>query len=186
MQDALWIDRCAAQFGRRWPSIEAVEASVIAGKLVASPAWRELDPERAADSYVWDVEERHPVSPSAFVLKWHYAGASDEQLVRAVAAAEQVFRETGVTPAAAARGQYRRACWDDGGFAAEDAPPDDALDAASAWDDAEGAAFDVCRNGSEFAPAGAGIELLWRRCAPRGADDPGDAVRSWGDLATED
>lgn len=186
MQDALWIDRCAAQFGRRWPSIEAVDASVIAGKLVANPAWRELDPEKAADSYVWDVEVLRPVSPSAFVLKWRYAGASDEQLVRAVAAAEEAFRRAGVTPAAAARAQYRRGCWDDGGFAAEDAPPDEVLDAASAWDAAEVAAFDVCRNGSEFAPLGAGIELLWRRYAPRGADDPGDAGRPWGDLATED
>jgi hypothetical protein len=123
---------------------------------------------------VWDVEVDHPVAPSAFVLKWHYAGASDEQLARAVATAEEVFRLTGVTPAAAARGQYLRGCWDEGGFAAEDTPvdADKALDAASAWDRAEAAACAVCCNGSEFPPAGAGIELLWRRCAPDGADQP--------------
>lgn len=188
MQDALWIDRCAAQLGLRWPSIEADQASVIARALVAGPTWRELDPEKGADAYVWDVEEHHPVAPSAFVLRWHYAGASADQLARAVAAAEEVFRLTGVTPAAAARGQYLRGYWDVEGFAAEDTPvdADKALDAASAWDRAEAAACAVCCNGSEFPPPGAGIELLWRR-HPRGADIPCAAgQQSWGDLATED
>ena len=186
MQDALWIDRCAGQLGRRWPSIEAEQASVIASALVARPEWRELDPERGADAYVWDVEEHHPVAPSAFVLRWHYAGASADQLARAVAAAEQVFRETGVTPAAAARGQYRRACWDVGGFVAKHRPAAKALDAASAWDRAEAAALSACCTDSEFPPPGAGIELLWRR-HPHGADIPCAAgQQSWGDLATED
>jgi hypothetical protein len=161
MNDALWIDHFAARLGYRWPSILAEEASKIASSLATEGAWRELGPDDSADAYVWSIEEVREVKPSAFELVFSNSSGPDApDALRACAAAAEVFREAGLTPAACARGWFERAGWDRRGFIEDDErPSDDEIDAAMAWDRAELAAAKAY--GGEVTGS-AGLELLWR------------------------
>lgn len=161
MDEALWIERCAAQLGRRWPAYKASEAGVAAQHLAADTPLREMSPETAADAYVRSVEEESPVLQSAFVLRCTCEGVDDDLLARAVAAAEEVLIEACVSPAGAARGQQSRSRWEDAG-SADDRPTEDELIAANAWDQAEAAAFAVCATSLQYGPPCAHLELRWR------------------------
>lgn len=158
MNDALWIDHCAAHLGCRWPSITPEEASQIAESLAAEASWRELSPEGCADAYVWTNEAEREVKPSALELVFSQGTGPDAQ--QACAAAAAVFREAGLTPAACALGRFERDGWDRRGFADDDEKPSaDEIDAAMVWDRAEQAA--VAAYGREVT-GGAGLGLLWR------------------------
>jgi hypothetical protein len=160
MNDALWIDHFAARLGYRWPSISAEEASKIASSLATEGVWRapELGPEDSADAYVWSIEEVREIKLSAFELV--FANSNGPDALRACAAAAEVFREAGLTPAACARGCFEREAWDCRGFVEDDErPSEEEIDAAMVWDRAELAA--VAAYGGEVT-GGAGLELLWR------------------------
>lgn len=160
MEEALWIDRCAAQLGSRWSTIEPTLATTIATKLSRdgrrfaeitpdlahfcevqgiAPSF-EVPPENAADSYVWQVEAVQRIEPSALVLTFNHPDATEGQRERALAAAAAVFTAAGCTPAAAAFGSMAREQWDVAGFPEDDAPTEQEQVAAGAWDDASVAA----------------------------------------------
>jgi hypothetical protein len=164
MMDGDWIDRFAAQLGRRWSAIAPSLASTHAMRCALQSEWRKLEPETAGDVYVRMVEEQQQIDPSAFVLVFDDAHADEDMKTRAVGAAMAVFGQAGVTPAAGARGWFDRDRWDDMGFAEEARPSDFELQAALVWDQATMAAVSASRiellRGHE-SDLGA-LELRWR------------------------
>lgn len=162
MDDATWIQRCADQMARRWPSMDRPRAAWLASEVAQQPAWRGFGPEAGADAYVRSIEEQVDVEPSAFVLTFRCEGASAERCSAAVAVAQDVFRAAGMTPAAGARGWWERDGWDRAGFTDDESRSKTHIDAAMVWDRADQAATDACGGSQADQPAGGSLELSWR------------------------